>query len=217
MIFVFDRIIGKKPYPNLAKHQAQPYTPEWREFSKNWPFSEPFHFLEYLYQENVEYQMVTTDKIVENGIYPVSLSFFDFSINWFELLDSAILTRLRDKTLKIWFYYSEGDNPYRINEHLDLLCTAHHIPRNQVHFTSANSSAAELENFSYFADDEMLYRLRNKSSGVKFHSRPRSKKFTALSRTHKWWRATTMARLWTNNLHHQGFFSYNNKIDVGDA
>lgn len=216
MIFVFDKIIGKKPYPNLAKHQARPYTPEWREFSKNWPFSEPFHFLEYLDQENVEYQMVTTDKIVENGIYPVSLSFFDFSINWFELLDSAILARLRDKTLKLWFFYSEGDNPGRIQRHLRTQCIQHNVPEKQIHFTSANSSAANLKNFSYFVDDEMLYKLRNEAEPEQFHTRRRSRKFTSLVRTHKWWRATTMARLWGKNLHKIGYFSYNTELNVGE-
>jgi len=217
MIFVFDKIISEKPYPNLARWQALPYTPEWREFSKNWPFSEPFHFLEYLQKENVEYQLVTSNENVENGIYPVSLSFFDFSIDWFELLDSAILTRLKAKTLKIWFFYSEGDNPQRIQRHLRTQCIVHNIPESQIHFTSANSSAANLDNFSYFVDDEMLYRLRNEAEPVKFHTRRRSKKFTALVRTHKWWRASTMARLWKQDLHKLGYFSYNTGLDVGES
>ena len=216
MIFVFDKIIGKKPYPNLAHWQALPYTPEWREFSKNWPFSEPFHFLEYLDQENINYQTVTSAENVENGIYPVSLSFFDFSIEWFKLLDSAIVTRVKQKTLKLWFFYSEGDNPQRIQRHLQTQCIKHNIPESQVHFTSANSAAAGLDNFSYFVDDEMLYRLRNEAQPVEFHTDRRSKKFTSLVRTHKWWRATTQARLWGQHLHDIGYFSYNTELDVGE-
>jgi hypothetical protein len=217
MIFVFDKIIGKKPYPNLAKHQALPYTIEWREFSEKWPFSEPFHFLEYLDQENIEYQLVTTAENVEKSIYPISVSFFDFSIDWFELLENSIIDALRAKTLKLWFYYSEGDNPRRIQRHLRTQCIQHNIPQEQVHFTSANSAAAGLNNFSYFVDDEMLYRLRNASLPVKFHTRRRNKKFTALVRTHKWWRATSMARLWRENLHNLGYFSYNSELDIGES
>jgi len=216
MIFVFDQIINKKPYPNLATHKAVPYTPEWREFSKNWPFSEPFHFLEYLDKETIEYQTVTTAENVKNGIYPVSLSFFDFGIQWFELIDSAILTRLKNKTLKLWFFYSEGDNPKRIQKHLRTQCIKHGVPESQVHFTSANSSAFSLENFSYFVDDELLYWLRNEELPIQYHEQPRSKKFTALVRTHKWWRANTMARLWNSNVHPLGYFSYNRSMDVGD-
>jgi len=212
--FCFDKILDGKPYPNLAKHQAVPYTPEWREFSKKWPFSEPVHFLEYLDQENIEYQIVTTP---ENAIYPVSVSFFDFSVKWFDLLDSAILTALRAKTCKLWFFYSEGDNPQRIQRHLRTQCIQHNIPEEQIHFTSANSSATNLKNFSCFVDDEMLYRLRNEDAPCKFHTRRRKKKFTALVRTHKWWRATSMTRLWKQDLHNIGYFSYNTSIDVGEA
>ena len=212
--FYFDCYIDGKPYPNLAKHQAVPYTPEWREFSKKWPFSEPVHFLEYLDQENIKYQLVTTPK---NAIYPVSLSFFDFGVFWFDLIDSAILSALRAKTCVLWFFYSEGDNPRRIQRHLRTQCIAHDIPESQVHFTSANSSAANIKNFSYFVDDEMLYRLRNQAEPVEFHTKRRVKKFTALVRTHKWWRATSMARLWEQNLHEIGYFSYNNLLDVGEA
>ena len=212
--FYFDRIVDGKPYPNLARHQARPYTPEWREFSKNWPFSEPVHFLEYLDQEHIEYQLVTTP---ENAIYPISISFFDFGVEWFNLIDSATLSAFRAKTCKLWFFYSEGDNPQRIQQHLLAQCIQHNIPKSQIHFTSANSSASKLDNFSYFADDEMLYRLRNKHSAVCYHERPRSKKFTALVRTHKWWRATTMARIWSENLHSQGYFSYNTQISVDES
>ena len=212
--FCFDKIVEGKPYPNLAKWHALPYTPEWREFSKKWPFSEPVHFLEYLDQENIKYQLVTTPK---NAIYPVSLSFFDFGVFWFDLIDSAILSALRAKTCVLWFFYSEGDNPRRIQRHLRTQCIAHDIPESQVHFTSANSSAANIKNFSYFVDDEMLYRLRNQAEPVEFHTKRRTKKFTALVRTHKWWRATSMARLWEQNLHEIGYFSYNNSLDVGEA
>ena len=217
MIFVFDQIINKKPYPNCAKHQARPYTPEWREFSKKWPFSEPLHFLEYLDQESIEYQMVTSEKIVENAVYPISLSFFDFGIEWFELLESNIVDAIRSKKIKLWFFYSEGDNPKRIQRHLRTQCIKHNIPEKQIHFTSANSSAKKLDNFSYFVDDEMLYKLRNEADPVDFHTGRRSKKFTALVRTHKWWRATSMARLWDQNLHKIGYFSYNTELDVGES
>ena len=212
--FYFDRYIDGKPYPNLAKHQALPYTPEWREFSKKWPFSEPLHFLEYLDQEHVEYQLVTTP---ENAIYPVSVSFFDFGVNWFDLCNSAILSALKAKTLKLWFFYSEGDNPLRIQQHLQAQAQEHDVPWSQIRFTSANSAADDIENFSYFVDDEMLYRLRNEATPVEYHERNRSKKFTALVRTHKWWRATTMTRLWSKGLHEHGYFSYNNELDVGES
>ena len=43
-----EQFVDGRPYPNAARWQATPYTKEWREFSVNWPYSEPLHFLEYL-------------------------------------------------------------------------------------------------------------------------------------------------------------------------
>ena len=212
--FCFDRIIDGKPYPNLAQHNAKPFTHAWRKFSKKWPFSEPLHFLEYCDQENVEYQLVTTP---ENAIYPVSLSFFSFDVKWFDLCNSAVLSALKAKTCVLWFFYSEGDHPQRIQQHLQAQAQEHSVPWSQIRFTSANSAADDIENFSYFVDDEMLYRLRNEAPPVEYHEQIRKHKYTALVRTHKWWRASTMARLWKRNLHHFGYFSYNTELDVGEA
>ena len=51
--------------------------------------------------------------------------------------------------------------------------------------------------------------------GCSYHTRPRSRQFTALNRFHKWWRATIMADLHRNNLLTNSYWSYNN-IDMGD-
>ena len=216
MILVFDRFVNGKPYPNLARHEAVPFTPEWRQFSGQWPHSEPFHFLEYLDQEGIPCSVIKTEN-AEHGLYPISLGFFDFSVDWFSLVDPALLEKARQRKIKFWFYYSEGDNPFVIDRRLTRLCKDYSIPRSQVHFTIANTAAEQLENFSYFPDDELLFRLRNQHwPPGEFFDHPRRKKFTALVRTHKWWRATSMARLWQQGLHQQGYFSYNSKIDIGN-
>ena len=215
--FAFDSFVNGVPYPNLAILDAWPGTPAWREFANNYPYSEPVHFLEYLKQENVEFEAVNVNSAPNTAIYPISVSFFDFTVNWFELMPKTTLNRIKNKDLKVWFLYSEGDNPFLIKKHLVLQCKQSGIEWGQIHFTSANTAAEQIDNFSYFADDEMLYRLRNRSPGLPYHEQPRTKKFTALSRIHKWWRATTMARIWNKNLHTQGYFSYNNQIDVGET
>lgn len=206
--FAFDKYIGNKPVPNLAVWKAQPFTAQWRLFSTHWPFSEPVHFLDYLDDEQIPYDLVSESQADCFCVYPISLSFFDYTINWKQLIPKWVF----EKKLLIWFYYSEGDNPYKIKDHLDTQLG------NCYHFTSANTAADHIENFSYFADDELLYRLRNQHCDpVQFHSKYRSKQFTCLSRTHKLWRATTMARLWKNNLHKVGYFSYNNDLDLEET
>jgi hypothetical protein len=214
--FCFDRIVDDKPYPNLAQWDARPYTAEWRKFSVHWPYSEPVHFLEYLDKEGIEYNIVEWTQANQNTLYPISLSYFDFGINWVELLPTFIREKLRARSLTVWFFYSEGDNPLRIKQHLDNQFSGYGIDPKQIKFTSANSSANNLENFSHFVDDECLFHLRNTSTAVDYHERQRSKKFTALVRTGKWWRATTMARFWSQGFHKQGYFSYNKDLSVND-
>ena len=83
VIFCADKFVGSRPYPNCATWEADPFTPEWKQFSVNSPFSEPVHFYEYLDQESIEYQVLLTQDAPIGSIYPISISFFDFDIDWF--------------------------------------------------------------------------------------------------------------------------------------
>jgi hypothetical protein len=213
--FAFDSFVNGVPYPNLASLDARPGTPAWHKFSSQFPYSEPVHFLEYLTEENVEFETVTVNSAPNTAIYPISVSFFDFAVDWFKLMPKTTLNRIKNKDLKVWFLYSEGDNPFLIKKHLVSQCEQYGVEWSQIHFTSANTSSDDIDGFSYFADDELLYRLRNTSSACEYHTKTRDYKFTALVRTHKWWRATTMTRLWKKFLHAQGYFSYNT-IDIND-
>lgn len=216
LTFCVDNILDGKPYPNAARWQATPYTEEWRQFSRKWPYSEPVHFFEYLDRCRIPYRLVSWTQADLNTFYPISLSFFDFSIDWFSILRPEIKEKLRADGLTLWFLYSEGDNPERIQEHLLTQAKTHTIKPERIRFTSANSTADRLENFNYFVDDECLYQLRNTDVPIDFHRGPRSKKFTALVRTGKWWRAATMARFWKQGFHEQGYFSYNNNLNTGE-
>jgi len=214
--FCIDRFIDGKPYPNLAIWEAKPYTNEWKQFSRQWPFSEPVHFFEYLDRENIFYQLVSSEESDHNTFYPISLSFFDFDINWFEIIPDTIIKKLKDRSLHLWFFYSEGDDPVKIKNHLYKQAQDHDIDVKQIQFTSANSSASLIPGFHYFVDDECLFWLRNKDIPVEFHTRKRTRKFTALVRTGKWWRAAVMSQIWKNDWYKEGYFSYNNNIDVGE-
>lgn len=212
MIFEFDRWIDGRPYPNLARWQARPRTPEWRQFSHHWPFSEPPMLIEYLEDEGI----TGPDRDIPR--YLVALSWFDFSIDWPGLLPESRLQALMDRRLILVFYYSEGDNPALIWSHLQRQFHAAGVAADQLRLVSANSSAADHPYSIWFADDELLYRKRNRGCApVMPHERPRSKLFTALVRTHKWWRATVMADFWRRGWHECGYFSYNPAVTVGDA
>lgn len=211
MIFEFDRFVDDRPYPNLARHHAVPFTDEWRQFSRRWPYSEPPHLIEYFQQESV----ILPDTDIK--IYLVSISHFDFMINWPELMPAHRLQQLRDSKLYLAFFYSEGDHPGCIRSHLETQFLVHGVRSDRLLLISANSSADDLAGSFWFADDELLFRRRNRRIAAcvySEHARPRY--FTALVRTHKWWRATVMADFWRRGWHKLGYFSYNPDISVGE-
>src|SRR5210317_1302835 len=83
-----------------------------------------------------------------------------------------------------------------------------------LHFLEKTTKSHDPAGITYMCSDEQLYRHRNISMPTVFHTQARTKHFTALVRTHKEWRAYTMARLWSKGLHEQGYFSYNNQVTV---
>jgi hypothetical protein len=81
-------------------------------------------------------------------------------------------------------------------------------------FISANTGAQNLENFMYFPDHEFFFRHVNRSQAIqKHHSGPRKYHFTALNRTHKWWRASAMADLYRQGILNHSLWSYNTVND----
>ena len=123
----------------------------------------------------------------------------------------AEVIKEKDKT-NLYFFV---DDDYNRKSLVTDAVRAGFIEEN-LHFTTKNTKSHDLADATYMCSDELLYRHRNTSYPTVFHSESRSKKFTALVRTHKEWRAYTMARLWSKGLHEQGYFSYNNQITVDD-
>lgn len=206
-----NRIVKGKPYPELTMWEAQPYTPEWREFGKHFPFTVPLELFEHCQTHNYPCIVGGTGEY-----YPIGIGFFNFDIDYFSLLSKEVLSALKEKTLKILFYYHEGDDPYSIQLRLNALCTVHKLSYTCYKFISGNTEADKIPGFIYFPDHELLYWHRNKNiQATPVHFNIRKKDFTALSRTHKWWRATAMADLVRRRLLENSYWSYNMDIVTG--
>jgi hypothetical protein len=207
--FVADRTIKGKIYPALARHQGRPYTPSWREFGQHWPYTTPLRLEEYCQAHGGKINIYSIeDTLPRDAFYPIGLGFFDFDIDYFELMGTAVRDRLSKKELRVLFYYHEGDNPVRIKTRLDSLVGQHRLPKNCYVFVSSNSQADALENFVTFVDFELWYYARNREVPLPIHTKSRSKNFTVLSRLHKWWRATVMADMHRNNILDSSYWSY---------
>lgn len=207
--FVADRTIKGKIYPAMAQHQGRPYTPSWREFGQHWPYTTPLRIEEYCQFHGGKINIYgIDDQLPPNTFYPISLGFFDFGIDYFDVMGPAVRSKLKNGTLRVLFYYHEGDNPARIKQRLDSLVVQHSLPRNCYVFVSSNSQADQLENFVTFVDFELWYFARNREVPLPIHTNPRSKEFTVLSRLHKWWRATVMADMHRNDILKNSYWSY---------
>ena len=215
--FVADRVVRDKAYPALARWQAQPYTPAWRQFVNHWPNTVPCELHEHCQTHNFPYQLQTTEKpYAWQDFYTIGLGFFNFDVDYFGLLNSDLLTELQQLNIRVLFYYHEGDNPYQIKQRLDALCMTHQLSTDCYRFVSGNTAADCIENFAWFPDHELLYWHRNQSIPPEpVNLNLRAYDFTLLSRTHKWWRATVVTDLHRTGLLTNSQWSYNT-IDIGD-
>ena len=207
---IADQIIKGKIYPALARHQAVPYTQAWREFGQHWPYTIPLRLQEYCDHHGVKLNIMDfNSEWPADAFYPVSLSFFDFGIDYFELMPERIRAGLFSSTVRVLFYYHEGDNPWHIKTRLYELCAKHDLRDDCYRFVSANTAAQDIPGFVYLTDFELWYYQRNRTSpSLKIHHEPRERDFTVLNRLHKSWRALAMADLKSLNLLDNSYWSY---------
>jgi len=211
--FCFDSLgeygIG---YPNLAQPGLGP-----EEFDVTWPYAIPNRLQMYLDLERIPFGIWTVKSAPQNSWYPVSIAWHDFDCDYFSLLPELVKSRLHRQEIKILFYYHEGDNPARIQQRFDRCCQKNHLPTNCYRFISANSAASNLKNFYYFCDHESFLKYINRiQPEIPADDQPRDYVFTALTRSHKWWRAAVMSQLHHENLLAKSLWSYNTKCLVGD-
>jgi hypothetical protein len=207
---VADRIVKGRLYPALTQHEARPYTQAWREFGQHYPYTVPVRLQEYCDHHGVRLGIHSiNDPFPADSFYPVGLAFFDFDIDYVDLLPDTVIQLIKAQQLRILFYYHEGDNPARIRQRLDHLVSVHQLPERCYVFVSANSAADSIPGFVYFADFELWYYQRNTGSpALPIHSSARERDFTVLNRLHKSWRATAMADLQRNGVLDNSYWSY---------
>jgi hypothetical protein len=207
---VADRIVKGRLYPALARHEARPYTQDWREFGQHYPYTIPLRLQEYCDHHSVKLELHNiNDPFPADSFYPIGLAFFDFGIDYFDLLSDTVIQSLRNYQLRILFYYHEGDNPARIKQRLDQLIAIRQLPERCYVFVSANSAADTIPGFVYFAEFELWYYQRNNElPALPIHSAVRKQDFTVLNRLHKSWRATVMADLQRNGVLDNSYWSY---------
>lgn len=226
--FVVDRVVRTKPYPNLAQHPAEPYTPAWREFNDHYPYTVPAELINHCEQHGYAYTITATAEYKNSTTselhwYPVQWGWFSFDIDYVALLPADIKRILRNNThnLRILFYYHEGDDPANIKLRLDALCANNNITADCYRLVTGNTASDSITGCVHFCDHELLYYMRNKeitAKPVEFLKTgvPMRSSFLLLSRTHKWWRAAVVTAMRRRGLLESAVWSYNTTVDIGD-
>jgi hypothetical protein len=118
----------------------------------------------------------------------------------------------------VLFYYHEGDNPHKIKQRLDQLCAINQLPAHCFLLVTGNDASYRMNNSCYFPDHELLYqRKNNESPASSIHNNIRTRDFTVLSRTHKWWRSTVMTDLYRNGLLANSYWSYRDDVTLNES
>lgn len=216
--FCYDRLATPTVgYPNLAQWPAKPYTPEWRQFDAHWPRTVPLRLTMYLDAAHVPYSVSTVAQAPKGSWYPIAFSWFDFTCDYFGMLSPEVVSRIAAGEIKILFYYHEGDNPQRIQEHLYHSQFGTLLPRTCYHFISANSAADQLTNATYFPDHEFFFRhVNRKQNAIDYGTGSRPYDFTLLNRTHKWWRASCVSDLLNRGLLARSQWSYHTDCSLNE-
>lgn len=197
-------------FPHLSATDVAPYTDQWRSLHTQWPWVTALRIQRYCELHQVPVVTVPIEHMgPEISLYPICLSFFDFSIDYLALLSRQVYAALVNKKLKLLFFYHEGDNPQRIKHKLDQLCKQHSVSDRSYIFVSNNSAADGLENFVAFYDSELWYYQQNHGTPpLPITSESKLYDFTVLVRMHRDWRAVIMSELSHQNILDQSLWSY---------
>jgi len=199
-------------YPNLANLGLGP-----DEFDTTWPRAIAFRLLMYLGYARATWTSGLVDTAPRGSWYPVAIAWHDFNCDYFSLMKSQVIAKLKSGDIRVLFYYHEGDNPERIRQRLDHCCAEHGLPLDCYLFLSANTAADQVDRFYYFPDHEHFLLYVNRRQGyTPVTDLPRTYDFTALNRIHKWWRGSIMSDLYADGLLDNSQWSYNPTITDGD-
>jgi hypothetical protein len=212
--FCYDRL-GSNPelgYPNLAQDDLSP-----EQFDTTWPRVLPLRLLMYLQQFGHRFRTHLVDRAPLGSWYPIALAWHDFDCDYFELISPAAKQRARRHEIQFLFYYHEGDHPGRIKLRFDDLCRRHDLPGDCYLLISANSAADQFNRCCYFNDHEYFLSYINREQPADTATdQERTYDFTALTRIHKWWRATVMSDLYHYGVLDNSQWSYNTKLALDE-
>lgn len=209
--FCFDNITAAGPVPNQVNLDTT-------DTDHTWPFITACRLLDYIKKYQLPHWFHQIQEHYDFAWYPIGIALFLHEYDYFAGLSHHVKNLIKDRKVKILFYYHEADNPYIIRHVLDKKRKAHQLPEGCYLFVSGNSSASALENFSYVPDHELFFSMINQTQiADPLLIREKPYEFTALNRTHKSWRASVMSDLHRSGYLEKSLWSYSGfSMDLGN-
>jgi len=218
--FCFDRMMDSRtPWPNLVAYSGQ--TTLDRDYGKDWAATSPHadypRLLDYLTQTQIAFNLHAVSTAPLHSLYVVDIWFWDHSVDYVEALSPTALARLRNREIKLIFFYCEGDSAAVLQDTIYQQCDQHNINPIDVMVVMGNTVTNQTPtNFLYFDDDHHVLKNSYQEHAIQaWHDHARSRKMTFLNRVHKSWRCYFAAWYWQQQYHLDSYFSYR-MIDVGE-
>lgn len=212
--FCFDDL---GPNPDLGRPNLAVTDIETAQFDTTWPYVIPLRLLMYLRRAGIVFRTWHIEQAPLGSWYPVALGYHAHDIDYFALMPDSTQDALRQQRIRVLFYYHEGDNPALIKQIMDHWAINNNLSTDCYRFVSANSRSSTIDGFYFFSDHEYFFQYVNRQQPVAAPDiRPRRYQFTALSRTHKWWRAAIMSDMHARDLLRHSQYSYHHNNDVVD-
>jgi hypothetical protein len=200
---VFDQFENNYPYPNLAKYVDT--SPGDQALWCAYPFVVQSRLLKFCQTHDFPVQFWHIDQQFPiDSWYMIAFAYYHFDIDYFNILPNHVKLLLRERKIKLLFYYHEGDNPANIQQDLMTKCVRNQFDKQCWRLISANSAADVC-----FNDHELFYWQANaRHPALPWNPESKQQEFTALTRVHKWWRATAMVDLHRVGVLANSYWSY---------
>lgn len=214
--FAFDNIHDGVLIPNLRSPVTDP-----SEYETTAPYSKEFGFLRYLESECISHRCVTTATVQKSSVvavYPMHLTCWDSSIDYFGLMSESALALCRTGQLRPLFYFSMGVDINAVHEHLLSKMTKYGIEHANLRVILPNFSSSK-PGLIHFSDHESDARYSALDSVIVSHVnvRERPKTFSSINHYDSNFGALLAGSMWYHGLTMNGHFEYRGLAPLNSA
>lgn len=178
--------------------------------------TETWQFPAWLDHYSIKYNTKPLTEATAGDWYPIGINFWDHDHDYLGSLNPRVIDLLSSKQLSLLFYYRESDDPVRIRNHINHMCSQYHIDPEMILLISGSTAADAVDGCMWFWHFDVSYFMQTQRSPViDINHGPRSRKITCLNRFKKNWREYFVYNLCRHAVLGENYISYGNYISAG--